>query len=117
MPGTKIQEHGGSDKAMVWSCVDFADESQRVGRRGHGLDGGEGWGGWGWEGPSFQERPPRVGGGLAAPATPNEPPALQQLSRAVPYIIAPTTPPSAGGDVLHTVRLCGARPAVPGGLP
>eukprot|EP00887_Chlorella_sp_A99_P001038 scaffold14.g1038.t1 len=30
MPGTKVQEHGGSDKAMVWSCVDFADESQRV---------------------------------------------------------------------------------------
>ncbi|KAL4854243.1 Ran-binding protein 1 a [Chlorella vulgaris] len=30
MPGTKVQEHGGSDKAMVWSCVDFADESQRM---------------------------------------------------------------------------------------
>lgn len=30
MPGTKVQEHGGSDKAMVWSCVDFADEEQRV---------------------------------------------------------------------------------------
>lgn len=30
MPGTAIKEHGGSDKAMVWSCVDFADESQRM---------------------------------------------------------------------------------------
>lgn len=30
MPGTKVQEHGGSDKAMVWSCVDFADEEQRM---------------------------------------------------------------------------------------
>ncbi|KAI7840622.1 hypothetical protein COHA_005644 [Chlorella ohadii] len=30
MPGTKVQEHGGSDKAMVWSCVDFADESQKM---------------------------------------------------------------------------------------
>lgn len=29
MPGTKIQEHGGSEKAMVWSCVDFADEVQK----------------------------------------------------------------------------------------
>ncbi|KAL4418894.1 hypothetical protein ABPG77_002637 [Micractinium sp. CCAP 211/92] len=30
MPGTTIKEHGGSDKAMVWSCVDFADESQKM---------------------------------------------------------------------------------------
>ena len=30
MPGSKVQEHGGSDKAMVWSCVDFADEEQRM---------------------------------------------------------------------------------------
>lgn len=30
MPGSKVQEHTGSDKAMVWSCVDFADETQRM---------------------------------------------------------------------------------------
>lgn len=29
MPGTKVQEHSGSEKAMVWSCVDFADEVQK----------------------------------------------------------------------------------------
>jgi Ran-binding protein 1 len=29
MPGTKVQEHTGSEKAMVFSCVDFADEVQR----------------------------------------------------------------------------------------
>jgi Ran-binding protein 1 len=29
MPGSKVQEHGGSEKAMVWSCVDFADETQK----------------------------------------------------------------------------------------
>lgn len=30
MPGTKLQEHTGSDKAWVWSAVDFAEEEQRV---------------------------------------------------------------------------------------
>jgi Ran-binding protein 1 len=30
MPGTKLQEHSGSDKAWVWSAVDFAEEEQRV---------------------------------------------------------------------------------------
>lgn len=30
MPGTKVQEHGGSDKSMVWSCVDFADGTQNM---------------------------------------------------------------------------------------
>lgn len=29
MPGTKVQEHSGSEKAMVFSCVDFADEVQK----------------------------------------------------------------------------------------
>jgi Ran-binding protein 1 len=29
MPGTKVQEHTGSEKAMVFSCVDFADEVQK----------------------------------------------------------------------------------------
>jgi Ran-binding protein 1 len=29
IPGTKVQEHSGSEKAMVWSCVDFAEEVQR----------------------------------------------------------------------------------------
>lgn len=29
MPGSTVQEHSGSEKAMVWSCVDFADETQR----------------------------------------------------------------------------------------
>ena len=29
MPGTKVQEHTGSEKAMVFSCVDFADEAQK----------------------------------------------------------------------------------------
>lgn len=28
MPGTKLQEHTGSEKAWVWSAVDFADEVQ-----------------------------------------------------------------------------------------
>ena len=30
MPGTKLQEHSGNDKAWVWSAVDFADEQQRI---------------------------------------------------------------------------------------
>ncbi|EFJ43759.1 hypothetical protein VOLCADRAFT_76590 [Volvox carteri f. nagariensis] len=30
MPGTKLQEHSGSDKAWVWSAVDFADETQKI---------------------------------------------------------------------------------------
>ena len=30
MPGTKLQEHSGSDRAWVWSAVDFAEEEQRV---------------------------------------------------------------------------------------
>lgn len=30
MPGVKLQEHAGNDKAWVWSAVDFADESQKV---------------------------------------------------------------------------------------
>ena len=30
MPGTKIKSHGGSDKAWVWSAVDFADEAQAL---------------------------------------------------------------------------------------
>lgn len=30
MPNAKLQEHTGSDKAWVWSTVDFADEEQRV---------------------------------------------------------------------------------------
>ncbi|KAL6768221.1 Ran-binding protein 1-like protein a [Auxenochlorella protothecoides] len=30
MPGTKVQEHTGSEKSMVWSCVDFASEEQRM---------------------------------------------------------------------------------------
>lgn len=30
MPGVKLQEHSGNDKAWVWSTVDFAEESQRV---------------------------------------------------------------------------------------
>ncbi len=30
MPGTKIQEHSGSEKSVVWSAVDFADEEQRT---------------------------------------------------------------------------------------
>ncbi|EIE19563.1 RAN binding protein, RANBP1, partial [Coccomyxa subellipsoidea C-169] len=29
MPGTKLQEHSGSEKAWVYSTVDFADEEQR----------------------------------------------------------------------------------------
>lgn len=29
MPGTKLQEHTGSEKAWVWSAVDFADEVQK----------------------------------------------------------------------------------------
>jgi len=29
MPGTKVQEHSGSEKAVVFSCVDFADEVQK----------------------------------------------------------------------------------------
>ena len=30
MPGTKLQEHTGSDKAWVWSTMDFASEVQRM---------------------------------------------------------------------------------------
>lgn len=30
MPGIKLQEHAGSDKAWVWSTVDFADGAQKV---------------------------------------------------------------------------------------
>lgn len=30
MPGTKLQEHTGSDKAWVWSAVDFAEEKQEI---------------------------------------------------------------------------------------
>jgi Ran-binding protein 1 len=30
MPGTKLQEHSGSEKAWVWSTVDFAEEQQRM---------------------------------------------------------------------------------------
>lgn len=30
MPGTKLQEHSGNDKAWVWSTVDFAEESQKI---------------------------------------------------------------------------------------
>ncbi|KAK9812010.1 hypothetical protein WJX73_008384 [Symbiochloris irregularis] len=30
MPGTKLQEHVGNEKAWVWSTVDFADESQKM---------------------------------------------------------------------------------------
>ena len=29
MPGTQIQEHGGNEKALVFNCVDFADEEMR----------------------------------------------------------------------------------------
>lgn len=29
MPGTKLQEHTGNEKAWVWSAVDFADEVQK----------------------------------------------------------------------------------------
>ncbi|MEW5305648.1 MAG: hypothetical protein WDW36_008174 [Sanguina aurantia] len=30
MPNTKLQEHSGSDKAWVWSTVDFAEGSQSI---------------------------------------------------------------------------------------
>ncbi|PNH10090.1 Ran-binding protein 1 c [Tetrabaena socialis] len=30
MPGTKLQEHSGSDKAWVWSAVDFAEGKQSI---------------------------------------------------------------------------------------
>lgn len=30
MPGTKVQEHTGSEKSMVWSCVDFSNEVQSM---------------------------------------------------------------------------------------
>eukprot|EP01024_Parvocaulis_polyphysoides_P015246 TRINITY_DN1661_c0_g1_i3.p1 TRINITY_DN1661_c0_g1~~TRINITY_DN1661_c0_g1_i3.p1 ORF type:complete len:394 (+),score=78.96 TRINITY_DN1661_c0_g1_i3:62-1183(+) len=30
MPGTTLQNHAGSEKAIVWSAVDFADEEQKV---------------------------------------------------------------------------------------
>lgn len=29
MPGTKVQEHSGNEKAVVFNCVDFADEEQK----------------------------------------------------------------------------------------
>lgn len=29
MPGTKLQEHSGSEKAWVYTTVDFADEEQK----------------------------------------------------------------------------------------
>lgn len=62
MPGTKLQEHTGSDKAWVWSTVDFSEGEQRVElfcirfgtveseslgtgqRRTGGRAGGHGWG-------------------------------------------------------------------------
>jgi RanBP1 domain len=30
MPGTRMQEHSGNEKSIVWSAVDFADEEQRT---------------------------------------------------------------------------------------
>eukprot|EP00798_Chlamydomonas_sp_ICE-L_P031317 gene31317-6464_t len=30
MPGTKLQEHAGSDKAWVWSTVDFSEGEQKI---------------------------------------------------------------------------------------
>ncbi|KDD75747.1 RanBP1 domain-containing protein, partial [Helicosporidium sp. ATCC 50920] len=30
MPGTKVQEHSGNDKSMVWYCVDYSDEEQKM---------------------------------------------------------------------------------------
>lgn len=30
MPGVKLQEHAGNDKAWVWSTVDFSEEQQKV---------------------------------------------------------------------------------------
>ncbi|GFH18995.1 RanBD1 domain-containing protein [Haematococcus lacustris] len=30
MPGVKLQEHSGNDKAWVWSTVDFADGQQSI---------------------------------------------------------------------------------------
>ena len=58
MPGTTVKEHGGSDKAMVFSCVDFSEEAQKMelfcirfaspGERARG--GGGGWGGRAWVG-------------------------------------------------------------------
>lgn len=30
MPGTKLTEHIGSDKAWVWSTMDFASEVQKM---------------------------------------------------------------------------------------
>ena len=29
MPGTKMSEHSGNEKSVVWSAVDFADERQK----------------------------------------------------------------------------------------
>lgn len=29
MPGTNVQEHSGNEKAVVFNCVDFADEEQK----------------------------------------------------------------------------------------
>jgi len=30
MPGTKLEQHAGSDKAWVWSAVDFAAGEQKI---------------------------------------------------------------------------------------
>ena len=30
LPGTKLQEHSGSEKAWVYSTVDFAEEEQKM---------------------------------------------------------------------------------------
>lgn len=30
MPGTRMQEHSGNEKSIVWSAVDFADEQQKT---------------------------------------------------------------------------------------
>ena len=29
MPGTKMSEHSGNEKSVVWSAVDFAEERQK----------------------------------------------------------------------------------------
>ena len=30
MPGTKLNSHGGNEKAWVWTAMDFADEEQKI---------------------------------------------------------------------------------------
>lgn len=30
MPGTKLEAHAGSDKAWVWSAVDFSEGEQKI---------------------------------------------------------------------------------------